>query len=185
MSVNLTNHCQAPGCCRSSQNSEGAGFLLLPRLKSFSSPSPYLLKPAFLPPLFFLLFLNYFTGLALNTLKTSYSISLTSIYVTCKIICFNYAIAFSLLQSVIQTAILSNYGFKFITSPATKFSGICSPIMARSKSSQYFEVWDLGIFNWNLAPSFNYGSSHTGLIPFTNTCKLVPYGIAVGRRMCW
>ena len=72
-----------------------------------------------------------------------------------------------------------------MTKPATMPSGICSPIIAKRRSSQYLEEWLFGILRVYLAPSCNYGSSQTGLMPFTKTCRFVPYGIAVGLRMCW
>lgn len=103
-----------------------------------------------------LLFLNYFTGfLSLTSLKISYSISFSSIWVTLRMSALSCAIFFSSLQSVIHTAILSNYGLRFKTIPATIPSVNCSPIMARRRSSQYLEQWLFGILRVNLAPSWS------------------------------
>ena len=156
-----------------SQNSEGAGFLLALLKSLLSTSSPYLLNPP-LPPLFFLLFLNCFFGFALSSLNTSYSTSFSSIYVILRISFLSYSMPVSLLQSVIHTAILSNYGFKFMTRPATKFSGNCSPIIAKSKSSQYLEVCCFYDFTSSWHPVSRFSSSHTGFMVSLKTCKNVP-----------
>ena len=57
--------------------------------------------------------------------------------------------------------------------------------MAKSKSSQNLEVYCFLDFTSSWHPVSRFESSQTGLIPSLNTCKKVPYGIAVGLLKCW
>ena len=89
------------------------------------------------------------------------------------------------LQCRCQTAIWSKLYFVLKTRPKTSSVPVnYSPIIARSKSSQYFDVWVFGTFKVKRPPSLKAGSSHSGCTPATKTCKSVPIGITYGLRKC-
>ena len=88
-------------------------------------------------------------------------------------------------QRLCQTAIWSKLYFVLKTRPNTSSAPVnYSPIIAKSKSSQYFEVWVFGTFSVKRPPSLKAGSSQRGCTPATKKCKSVPIGITYGLRRC-
>lgn len=86
-----------------------------------------------------------------------------------------------------QIEIVSNFFLNCKIKPRTSLSFVnYSPMKASSNFSQYWLVkkpfWTLRI---TLPPYMKLGSSHIGLIPWTNTWNTVCWGISLGRFKCW
>ena len=133
---------------------------------------------------FFLLLKFFFLSWSLCLISLKISKSMSDSYTTWRTLIVSslvYSTAWSWVESLSQISILSNWGLSLRTIPTIKFSLVnCSPSIARSKSSQNLDDWFFYDLMLIRHPFSKAGSSHAGLIPYWNTWRLVPYGIAVG-----